>query len=262
MIFKNTPNNILILAVLASAIFWCLDGLIDVVFFSDGDETLLENIFFPDSHELYMRGIVLFLFLLFSFYVRGLLFKQDATSKELEKHKNNLQGLVDMRTEQLEVLATIDDLTQIYNRRKFFELAKEEISRNSRYKHGLTIIIIDIDHFKKINDLHGHQLGDMALQRVTSTISSLIRDTDIFGRIGGEEFSLVLPETPKQAAEEFAERMRRCIENEKHPNIERITVSMGLTQLYDDDTYESAFSRADIALYAAKNNGRNCIVSA
>ena len=260
--FKNNPNIILVLAILASAIFWCLDGFIDVVYFGDEDETLLKSIFFPDAHEFYMRGIVLFLFLIFSFYARGLLIKQEATAKELEKHKNNLQGLVDMRTEQLEVLSTIDDLTQIYNRRKFFELAKEEISRNSRYKHGLTMIIIDIDNFKKINDFYGHQMGDEILQRLTSTISSLIRDTDIFGRIGGEEFSLVLPETPKQSAKEFAERMRACIENEKHPNIERITVSMGLTQLYDDDTFESAFSRADIALYAAKNNGRNCIVCA
>ena len=260
--FKNNPNIVLVLSILASVIFWCLDGFIDAVFFGDEDETLLKSIFFPDAHEFYMRGIVLFLFLIFSFYARGLLIKQEATAKELEKHKNNLQGLVDMRTEQLEVLSTIDDLTQIYNRRKFFELAKEEISRNSRYKHGLTMIIIDIDNFKKINDFYGHQMGDEILQRLTSTISSLIRDTDIFGRIGGEEFSLVLPETPKQSAKEFAERMRACIENEKHPNIERITVSMGLTQLYDDDTFESAFSRADIALYAAKNNGRNCIVCA
>ena len=209
--FKNNPNIILVLAILASAIFWCLDGFIDVVYFGDEDETLLKSIFFPDAHEFYMRGIVLFLFLMFSFYARSLLIKQETTSEELEKHKNNLQGLVDMRTEQLETLATIDDLTQIYNRRKLFELAKEEIIRNSRYKHGLTIIIIDIDHFKKINDLHGHQVGDKTLQRFTSTISSLIRDTDIFGRIGGEEFSLVLPETSKQAAKEFAERMRRCI---------------------------------------------------
>ena len=262
MVFKNNPNIILALAVLASAVFWCLDGIIDVVFFGDEDVTLLNSIFFPDAHEFYMRGIVLFLFLIFSFYVRSLLIKQENTSQELKKHKNNLQGLVDMRTEQLETLATIDDLTQIYNRRKFFELAKEEISRNSRYKHGLTLIIIDIDHFKKINDLYGHQAGDKTLQHLTNTISSLIRSTDIFGRIGGEEFSLVLPETPKQAAKEYAERMRACIENDKSPNIERITISMGLTQLYDDDTYESAFSRADIALYAAKNNGRNCIVSA
>ena len=260
--FKNNSNTILALAILASAVFWCLDATIDVVFFGDEDDSILESIFLPETHELYMRGIVLFLFLIVSFYARGLLIKQEGTSVELEKHKNNLQGLVDMRTEQLETLATIDDLTQIYNRRKFFELAKEEIARNSRYKHGLTIIIIDIDHFKKINDLHGHQMGDKTLKHLTSTISSLIRNTDIFGRIGGEEFSLILPETSKQATKEFAERMRACIENARPPNIERITISMGVTQVYDDDTYESAFSRADIALYAAKNNGRNCIVSA
>ena len=204
MIFKNNPNTVLLLAILASATFWCIDGFIDAVFFGDEDEAILKNIFFPDAHEFYMRGIVLLLFVIFSFYTRSLLIKQGATAEELKKHKNNLQGLVDMRTEQLEVLATIDDLTQIYNRRKFFEVANKEISRNTRYKHDLTMMVIDIDHFKKINDLHGHQTGDEVLQRLTSTISSLIRDTDIFGRIGGEEFSLVLPETSNQAAKEFA----------------------------------------------------------
>ena len=262
MEFKNNPNIVLVFALLASAVFWSLDATIDVVFFGDEDDTFIESMFFPDAHEFYMRGIVLFLFLLFSLYARNLLLKQLATSEELKKHKNNLQGLVDERTNELEILATIDDLTKIYNRRKFFELAKKEFARNSRYKHGLAIIMIDIDHFKKINDLHGHQTGDKTLQRLTSTISSLIRNTDIFGRIGGEEFSLILPETPKQAAKEFAERMRACIENEKHPKINRLTISMGLTQLYDDDTFESAFNRADVALYAAKNNGRNCVVSA
>jgi diguanylate cyclase (GGDEF)-like protein len=113
-------------------------------------------------------------------------------SRELEKHKNNLEGLVSIRTEQLEILATIDDLTQAYNRRKFFELARYEIDRNARHQYPLSVMMIDIDHFKSINDLHGHQVGDKTLHILSNTISSVVRATDIFGRIGGEEFAYVL----------------------------------------------------------------------
>lgn len=262
MAFKNNSNIVLALAILAGATFWCLDAVIDVVFFGDEDDSILKSIFTPSEHELYMRGIVLSLFLLSSFFTRSLLLKYEATAADLEKHKNNLQGLVEMRTEQLEILATIDDLTQIYNRRKFFEMAKYEITRNLRYKHSLSVIMIDIDHFKKINDLHGHQSGDITLQMFSATLSALIRTTDIFGRIGGEEFALVLPETPKQSAKDFADRIRLCIENQKFPDIGNITISLGVTQLYEDDTSDSIFNRADVALYAAKNSGRNRIVVA
>lgn len=141
---KNS-NLILALGILASALFWCLDAAVDVYFFGDEDESLLESIFSPNAHELYMRGIVLILFLITSLVARSLLIQQESIAHELEKHKNNLQGLVEMRTEQLEKLATIDDLTQIYNRRQFFELARYEIIRNDRHQHPLSVIMLDID---------------------------------------------------------------------------------------------------------------------
>jgi len=258
---KNS-NIILALGILASAVFWCLDAAIDVYFFGDEDDSLLESIFSPGNHELYMRGIVLFLFLLTSFIARSLLKQQELISRDLEKHKNNLQGLVEMRTEQLEKLATIDDLTQILNRRKFFELARYEIIRNDRHQHPLSVIMIDIDHFKKINDIHGHQAGDQTLQLLTRTITDIVRTTDIFGRIGGEEFALVLPETDKLAAKELAERIRQCIENTIFPAIEHITISLGVTQYYTDDNSSTIFNRVDVALYAAKESGRNKVVVA
>ena len=262
MLFKNNSNLVLALGVLAGAIFWCLDASIDVFFFGDEDDTLLESIFVPGAHELYMRGIVLALFLVVSFFTRSLLKKQEAISLELEKHKNNLQGLVEMRTEQLEKLATVDDLTQIFNRRKFFELARYELIRNGRHQHPLSVMMLDIDHFKRVNDVHGHQIGDQTLQLFSSTITEIIRATDIFGRIGGEEFALLLPETGKLAAKELAERMRLCIENTNFPNINKLTASIGVTEYYQDDNSSTIFSRADIALYAAKESGRNKVVSA
>lgn len=262
MLFKNNSNLVFTLGLLASAIFWCIDALIDVLIFGDEDDSILESLFFPETFELYMRCIVLGLFLFVSLITRTLLRKQESISRELEKHKHNLENLVEIRTEQLEKLATIDDLTQIYNRRKFFELAHYEIDRNARHQHPLSIIMIDIDHFKKINDIHGHQVGDKTLQIFSQIISSIVRTTDIFGRIGGEEFAIVLPETTKQAAKEFAERIRVCAENENFPVIKHLTVSIGVTPLYPDDSYSSIFNRADNALYAAKDSGRNCVITA
>lgn len=262
MIFKQNSNLVLFFGILASFSFWCLDAVMDVVFFSDADESVLESIFSPSAHELYMRSIVSVLFLFVTFYARALLLKQESISQELEKHKNNLEGLVCMRTEQLEKLASIDDLTQIFNRRKFFEQARYEIIRNERHQHPLSVIMLDIDHFKRINDIHGHQIGDQTLQLLSETISGIIRISDIFGRIGGEEFALVLPETDKLTAEELAERIRHCIENTKFPTIEHITVSLGVTELHVDDNTSSIFSRVDVALYAAKDSGRNKVIAA
>jgi diguanylate cyclase (GGDEF)-like protein len=261
MALKNKPNFVFYIGILASLIFWILDGLIDAVFFEE-DESIIESIFYPDAHEIYMRSIVLILFMIVSLIARNLLKEQERTNRELTHHKTNLEEIVSLRTKQLEKIATIDDLTQIYNRRKFFELANYELTRNARYKHPLSIIMIDIDHFKDINDRFGHQTGDITLQYVARTIFDSIRTTDIFGRIGGEEFAMVLPETSKQEAADFAEKIRQLIENEKFPDVGLVTICLGVTQYYENDTSGSLFSRADVALYAAKNAGRNRVTVA
>lgn len=231
-------------------------------FFNGADKNIFKSIFSPEAHELYMRGIVLFLFFITSLLARSLLIKQENISQELKKHRNNLQGLVEMRTEQLEKLATTDDLTQVYNRRKLYELAGYEVERSLRYKHPLSIIMIDIDHFKKINDNFGHDIGDQTLKTLTKVISNTIRAIDIFGRIGGEEFMLVLPDTNKIEAKEFAERLRASVEKENFPTVKHITISLGVTECVEEDKLNPLFKRADIALYAAKNDGRNRVVSA
>lgn len=262
-VLKNS-NLILLLGVLASAIFWCLDASIDVYFFSDEDEnkSVLESILSPNAHEIYMRGIVLILFAIVSVFARSLLIKQENLNSELTHHKSNLENVVLLRTKQLEKLASIDDLTQIYNRRKFFELVECELGRTSRYQRPLSIIMIDIDYFKNINDQFGHQAGDLTLQILSKLISDTIRTTDIFGRVGGEEFALALPETTKNAARDFAERIRLCVEKENFPSVEKITLSLGVTQFNTEDTKDSVFNRADIALYGAKEAGRNKVVTA
>lgn len=258
---KNS-NLVFALGMLASILFWCLDAAIDVYFFADEDESLLESIFSPGPHEIYMRGIVLILFTIVSIFSRSLLVEQERMNVELTHHKSNLEKTVSLRTQQLEKLASIDDLTQIYNRRKFFELANYELERTTRYPRPLSVMMIDVDHFKKINDQFGHQVGDSTLQLLSKTIFDAIRTTDIFGRIGGEEFALVLPETPKQAANDFAERIRLKIADTSFPGVEKITISLGVTEYYSDDTEDSVFNRADVALYAAKESGRNKVVSA
>ena len=258
---KNS-NLVFALGILASVVFWCLDALIDVYIFGDDDNSILESIFAPGTHEIYMRAIVLFLFVVVTIFSRSLILQQEMINHELEKHKNNLQGLVEMRTEQLEKLATIDDLTQIFNRRKFFELARYEIIRNDRHQHPLTVIMLDIDHFKQVNDTFGHATGDEVIQVLARTVSNVIRTTDIFGRIGGEEFSLILPETARQPAEELAERIRQCVEDTEFPHREKITISLGVAELNSDDNLSTVFNRADEALYKAKDSGRNKVVAA
>ncbi len=260
MIFKNKSNFVLALGLIAGFAFWVFDGTVDAFFFQK-NKTVLENIFSSDAHEIYMRVIVLILFLIVAFITRILLKQQEKINFDLEQHKNNLESLVATRTDELEKLATIDDLTQIYNRRKLYELTGFEIERSLRYKHPLSVIMIDIDHFKKINDNYGHDIGDQALQILTSTISNLIRAADIFGRIGGEEFVLILPDTDMKSAKEFAERIRLCIENEKFPAVNHITISLGVTQCIEKDKVHPLFKRADTALYTAKNNGRNRVAS-
>lgn len=158
--------------------------------------------------------------------------------------------------EKLEKLASIDLLTSIYNRRKFEELFDREYKRSKRYKSELSIIFFDIDYFKKINDTYGHDVGDVILKEVSSTITKNLRETDIFARWGGEEFIILLPETNSNKAFEVAENIRIAILNTNFKDVKRVTISLGITQL-KQELQKSFLKRADQALYKAKNEGRN-----
>lgn len=162
---------------------------------------------------------------------------------------------------EVQQLATLDDLTSILNRRQLFIEGKREFSRAKRYHRPLSLLMIDLDHFKEINDTFGHAVGDEALKFLAHIIRKTIREVDIFGRYGGEEFVLVLPETPKQEAAGIAERLRKLIEQSpvSTPGGElRITVSVGVAEQHElTPTFEDLIGYADQALYHAKQSGRN-----
>lgn len=164
---------------------------------------------------------------------------------------------------ELRRLATTDALTGVSNRRGFMEKVEHELRRAQRYGNPFTMIMVDIDHFKSINDNYGHQVGDLVLQKMALTIKSALRKSDIFGRIGGEEFSIVLMETEPDTAISISERIRSRIEALSiHTGKEtvHITISIGLTFFREGDDISTVSNRSDEALYAAKENGRNCVV--
>jgi diguanylate cyclase len=162
---------------------------------------------------------------------------------------------------EIERLATIDSLTQILNRRRFMELATAEFQRFRRYKHVYSLLLFDLDHFKQINDTHGHLAGDAVLKEFAALISSQMRTNDSAGRLGGEEFAILFPETSTAEALQVAYRIREKCEaltvNTPDGPIQ-LTTSIGLTQVQvGDEANEDVYRRSDEALYQAKHNGRN-----
>ncbi len=156
-----------------------------------------------------------------------------------------------------------DPLTGAYNRKFFFERLREELERVKRYKRPLSVALLDVDNFKRINDKFGHPFGDKVLKTIASLIMSRERSTDLFARVGGEEFGIILPETDIYGAQRVCERLRRDIENLNFDiagEKVKVTVSFGATQAKETDTTESLYERADRALYMAKRSGKNRVV--
>lgn len=163
--------------------------------------------------------------------------------------------------EEVYQLATHDALSELYNRRHFIELLDKEIARSLRHQRPLAMLIVDLDHFKAINDVHGHIAGDVVLRQFSDILRRMVRADDIAARIGGEEFAVVLPETGERSAHEFAERLRQAVATAQFVPagvITRITVSIGLSMLGESTSERSTLMRsADRALYRAKDEGRN-----
>jgi diguanylate cyclase (GGDEF)-like protein len=165
--------------------------------------------------------------------------------------------------EEIYRLMTVDGLTQAYNRRYFNEALEREFNRAQRYQRVLSLIAFDIDHFKTINDTHGHLAGDNVLRQLSIAVKTRLRREDVFARTGGEEFGVLLPEIPLEGAMKTAEKVRRIVETMvvKHEQIEiRCTVSLGVTALEGGEgSGEDLYKRADERLYEAKQAGRNRI---
>ncbi len=163
---------------------------------------------------------------------------------------------------EVRMLAITDDLIGLYNRRHFYELGEREFTRAGRYRHPLSVIMIDIDHFKEVNDNFGHYTGDEVLKEIARRCQKVIRKTDIIGRFGGEEFCILLTETDMEGAVKVAENLRQEIAGE--PVVYRdqgeinFTASFGVSSFKDTiPNFNGLMEEADRALYEAKQKGRN-----
>lgn len=162
-----------------------------------------------------------------------------------------------MKHKELEKMASQDALTGLHNRYHLDEAITVEMKKSKRYRRPFSLIIIDLDHFKKVNDGYGHQAGDRTLQALALLLEENIRETDILGRWGGEEFMIISPETGPKGAFSFAENIRKMIEKHSFPTVEKITASLGYSSYCDDDNIYTLIRKADNALYKAKELGRN-----
>lgn len=157
-------------------------------------------------------------------------------------------------------MATTDSLTGLFNRRHMIALTEKELARHHRRPSNLTLLLMDIDHFKQINDQYGHDMGDRVLAAVSDSLKGSMREQDFIGRWGGEEFLAVLPETDFEQAAVSAERIRKAIEGlviDCDGTTVQVTLSIGISQYRAEEPLSSAIARADYALYAGKSAGRN-----
>lgn len=161
---------------------------------------------------------------------------------------------------ELEKLSITDKLTNIFNRRKLDEELKSEFDRAVRYRHPLSLLLMDIDYFKKVNDTYGHQVGDYVLQTLAKILKQNIRNSDIVGRYGGEEFMVIAPETNAEEALRLAEKLRQSVEQFTFNDVNKVTISIGVSELKKEGNPDEMIKTADEALYKAKEQGRNCCI--
>ena len=181
--------------------------------------------------------------------------------KQLYRDLNSLKNELEQKNIELNKLAITDQLTGLYNRLKLDGALQNEAARYSRSKKSFGIILMDIDHFKAVNDTYGHLTGDIILASIASILLENTRNTDIIGRWGGEEFLIICPETDEAGVNELAEKLRSTIENYNFPETTTCTASFGTTIYHADDDITKLLKRTDEALYAAKKAGRNKVVS-
>lgn len=189
--------------------------------------------------------------------------EKEALNIELQLAQKALiqkQKALELKNTELESLSTTDSLTKLFNRRVFEREIETQLALHKRSHQCFSMILFDIDHFKKINDQHGHDAGDSVLIQFAETLTQHLRQIDILTRIGGEEFVLILPNTEIEQAREVAERHRQTIENSNFVS-GKVTASFGVTAVQTEDNAMTLYKRADTALYEAKQQGRNCVVA-
>ncbi|MBU3005757.1 sensor domain-containing diguanylate cyclase [Paraglaciecola arctica] len=198
-----------------------------------------------------------------------LISEQTLPSGELLLHaksisaQKSIEQKLSAHIHKLTDLALTDELTQIANRRSFIANVKSEISLYKRNHHAFTFCILDIDYFKKVNDQFGHQVGDKVLSQLCKLVSNTLREYDLFGRIGGEEFGILLRDTKTTEAYDIMDRLRKKVMNSTFNTATtpvKITLSIGLVESWLGCTFERLYNQSDMGLYRGKNNGRNQVV--
>lgn len=178
----------------------------------------------------------------------------------LIRDKVELEKLIQERTEELQRLASTDVLTGLYNRRYFNSVMNAELARARRYGTPFALIIFDIDFFKRINDVYGHQVGDQVLVKIALLATNNIRDVDILARWGGEEFAILTMNGELRSAYNLAESLRKLIESFPFSDVGQVTCSFGVTEFREGDDHDEMLKRADKNMYLAKEAGRNHVV--
>lgn len=260
------PNLLPFIGLLLGLFVWVTDSIVDVLLLEE-EQGLIENLFQPDEPtELWMRTLVVIVFIIMGIYSRHLLQKQIQLDQLLMEYQSHLEEIVTERTQklldktrELEVLANRDSLTQLLNRRKFAEVLQLEVKRFNRYGEKFALINIDIDHFKKVNDTYGHDVGDQVIKTFASTVESNIRASDSAARWGGEEFLILVIEADESVALKIAEKLRSTLKQTEIEPVGFVSASIGITQIRPGDTDETIIIRSDQALYQAKDNGRDRI---
>lgn len=203
--------------------------------------------------------------------VAGVVTQQDLISRTYLKWSQLMQDhfkqfeeltqILQQKNKHLTQLATKDPLTGIHNRHMFGELFSKELSMFKRHGSKLSLMMLDLDHFKKVNDTYGHNIGDAVLKQFASLVSDSVREADLFARWGGEEFVLLLRHAGCDEAFGVGEKIRMLLENSDFGEVGRVTCSIGITEIQSGDTLEGAMERADSAMYRAKTQGRNQTVT-
>ncbi len=213
--------------------------------------------FYTDQIEMikYVTLALAALILLFSFYFIRKTF--NSYIMLVQRYKD----ILEIKNRTLLKLANTDHLTKINNRKSIEKCLKKELKRAERYNRQLSLIMLDVDDFKKINDTYGHSAGDKVLRQLSKIISSAIRDTDHFGRWGGEEFIIVLTETDLENAVILAKKIRMLLSTAEFEGCDKVTCSIGVTQYLHGDDYDTLINHADVAMYKAKNSGKDKVIS-
>lgn len=264
--------NLLLLAVLTLSlrmVFRPLSGLRDALFAlaSDDGEDLKE---LPKTHRTEFDEVIDGFNLTLHKLRLIILHRSQAEAEALDATRTATAALAQVKAaqealieknKQLEQLTITDRLTGINNRLKLDQVLEEELHRSQRYGSGFALVLVDIDHFKAVNDTHGHQVGDQVLIEIAHLLAEETRNVDVVGRWGGEEFLVVCPDTDINGAMDLAEKLRQSVGEHRFPVVERMTASFGVAGARPGDSIHLMIARADVALYRSKEAGRNRVAS-